>query len=121
MRIERRTWRGSIRPKSLSRSGLSKSRICSRRLRRGAMRLSPQPNSRFDSDNGRRRIEALYGVKELAAFGDFSRGEIAALGALLDYVELTQKSDLKHFARPQKSGIGANCRRSIPPRGAIWN
>jgi DNA mismatch repair protein MutS len=64
-------------------------------------RLTPQPGSRFDSDNGRRRIEALYNVSELSSFGDFSRAEMAALGALLDYAELTQKSDLKHLARPQ--------------------
>jgi len=68
-------------------------------------RLVPQPNSRFDSDNAKRRLQALYGVSELTAFGDFARGEIAALGALLDYVELTQKSDLSHLARPQKSGM----------------
>lgn len=67
-------------------------------------RLVPQPNSRFDTDNGRRRIQALYNVSELTSFGDFSRSEIAALGALLDYVELTQKSELKHLARPRQSG-----------------
>jgi DNA mismatch repair protein MutS len=67
--------------------------------------LTPQPNSRFDSDNGERRIKALYNVKELSSFGDFARAEVAALGALLDYAELTQKSDLKHLARPQKLGL----------------
>lgn len=67
--------------------------------------LTPQPNSRFDSDNGERRIKTLYNVKELAAFADFTRAETAALGALLDYAELTQKSDLKHLSRPQKVGV----------------
>ena len=66
-------------------------------------RLVPQPNGRFDSDNAKRRLVALYHVNELAGFGDFSRAEVAALGALLDYVELTQKSDIGHFAPPQKS------------------
>ncbi|MGC5376710.1 hypothetical protein ACPXAO_24710, partial [Salmonella enterica] len=61
--------------------------------------LTPQPNSRFDSDNGERRIKAIYNGKELAPFGDFERAEIAALGALLDYAELTQKNDLKHLSR----------------------
>ena len=65
-------------------------------------RLVPQPDSRFDSDNARRRLQGLYGVTELAAFGDFTRAEVAALGALLDYVQLTQKSDLGHLSRPQK-------------------
>jgi len=68
-------------------------------------KLAPQPNSRFDSDNARRRLLDIYKVKELAAFGDFSRAEISALGALLDYAALTQKSDLAYLARPQKRGV----------------
>ncbi len=81
-------------------------------------RLSPQPNSRFDSDNAKKRLLDLYRVGDLAAFGDFSRAELAALGALLDYVELTQKTDLKHFSRPQRSGalqvaIDAATRRNL--------
>ncbi len=67
-------------------------------------RLVPQANSRFDSDNAKLRLKSLYNVNELTAFGDFTRGEIAALGSLLDYVELTQKSDLRHIERPRKSG-----------------
>ncbi|MDE1901392.1 MAG: DNA mismatch repair protein MutS [Alphaproteobacteria bacterium] len=81
-------------------------------------KLSAQPNGRFDSDNARRRMMDIYGVGDIAAFGDFSRAEIAALGALLDYVELTQKSDLSHFARPQRMGaetvaIDAATRRNL--------
>jgi DNA mismatch repair protein MutS len=64
--------------------------------------LAPQPNGRFDSDNATRRLQTLYGVTTLASFGDLTRAEIAALGALLDYVELTQKSDMKHLARPER-------------------
>ena len=71
-------------------------------------RLAPQPNSRFDSDNARLRLQDIYKVKELAAFGDFTRAEITALGALLDYAALTQKSDLAYLARPQKIGAGAD-------------
>ena len=68
-------------------------------------RLTPQPNSRFDSDNARRRLQALYKVSELSSFGDFTRSEIMALGSLLDYAELTQKSDLKHLARPKRMSM----------------
>jgi DNA mismatch repair protein MutS len=80
--------------------------------------LVPQPNGRFDSDNARRRLLDIYKVGDLRAFGNFSRAEIAALGALLDYVELTQKTDLQHFARPSKSGalqvaIDASTRRNL--------
>jgi DNA mismatch repair protein MutS len=62
--------------------------------------LTPLPASRFDSENGRRRLEALYGVKALEGFGAFSRSETAAGGALVDYVELTQKGKLPRLATP---------------------
>ncbi len=65
-------------------------------------RLAPQPNGRFDSGNAERRLQTLYSVGTLASFGDLTRAEIAALGALLEYVELTQKKDLKHLARPER-------------------
>jgi DNA mismatch repair protein MutS len=64
-------------------------------------RLTLQPQSRFDGDNARRRLHALYKVTELSSFGDFSRAAIMALGSLLDYAELTQKTDLSHIMRPK--------------------
>ncbi len=63
--------------------------------------LTVQPPARFDSENARRRVLEVYGVSDLTAFGDFSRSEIAALGSLLDYVALTQKSDLSHLKPPK--------------------
>jgi DNA mismatch repair protein MutS len=69
--------------------------------------LSPLPSPRFDSGNGRRRLEALYGVKALEAFGDFSRAELAAAGALVDYLELTQKGRLPRLSPPRRLGAGA--------------
>ncbi len=64
--------------------------------------LTPLPGSRFDSENGRRRLEALYGVRALDAFGAFGRAELAAGGALVDYVELTQKGRLPRFGPPTR-------------------
>ncbi len=69
--------------------------------------LSPLPNARFDSENGKRRLEAALGVKALDAFGDFSRSEIAASGALLDYVELTQAGKLPALGAPRRFSSGA--------------
>ena len=70
-------------------------------------RLSPLPISRFDSENGRRRLENLFAVKTLDAFGDFSRGELAAAGVLVDYVKLTQKGRLPRLAVPLRLAGGA--------------
>ena len=69
--------------------------------------LSPLPSARFDSANAHRRLEELYGVKALDAFGDFSRAELAAGGALIDYVELTQKGRLPRLAAPRRQPSGA--------------
>ncbi len=52
--------------------------------------LTPLANPRFDSEAARRRLEGFYGVKALDGFGSFGRAEIAAAGALVDYVALTQ-------------------------------
>ena len=64
--------------------------------------LTPLPGSRFDSENGRRRLETLFQVKALDAFGDFVRPELAAAGALVDYVELTQKGKLPRLSPPRR-------------------
>ncbi len=68
--------------------------------------LTPLPSSRFDSDNGRKRLEALFGVRELAGFGAFMRAEIAAAGALVDYVELTQQGKRPQLSRPYRLASG---------------
>jgi DNA mismatch repair protein MutS len=70
-------------------------------------RLTPQPNVRFDSAAGKRRLEALYAVVALDAFGQFERAELAAAGALIDYIELTQKGRLPRLAPPRRVAAGA--------------
>ena len=69
--------------------------------------LSPLPNPRFDSENGRRRLEKLYGVQALEGFGGFSRAELAAAGALVDYVETTQQGKLPRLSPPKRLARGA--------------
>jgi len=69
--------------------------------------LTPQPNSRFDSANAIKRLETLYGVKTLDAFANFSRAESSAAGALVDYVELTQKGKLPRLEVPRQLAQGA--------------
>ncbi|MEX2451721.1 MAG: DNA mismatch repair protein MutS [Rhodospirillales bacterium] len=64
--------------------------------------VTPLPAGRFDSDNGRARLEALFGVGTLAGFGAFERAELAAAGALVDYVELTQKGKLPRITPPRR-------------------
>ncbi len=61
--------------------------------------LTPLPNPRFDSEAARRRLESFYGVRALDGFGSFGRAEIAAAGALIDYLALTQPAAGQNGAR----------------------
>jgi len=65
------------------------------------------PMSRFDSANGDLRLQTLFDVKTLDAFGSFSKAELSAGGALIDYVELTQKGQLPRIAPPKRLLEGA--------------
>ncbi len=70
-------------------------------------RLQPLPNARFDSTAARRRLEAAFDVAAMDGFGGFDRAEIAACGALIDYVELTQKGKLPRLEPPRRIADGA--------------
>lgn len=64
--------------------------------------LSPQPSSRFDSTAAEKRLSDHFGVLAFDGFGAFSRAEIASLGALLDYILLTQVGKVPHLRIPRK-------------------
>ena len=70
-------------------------------------KLTVQPHSRFDSENARKRLEKIFGVGTLESFGAFSRAEIAAAGALIDYVELTQKGKFPRLSPPKQLMLGS--------------
>lgn len=70
-------------------------------------RLTVQPTPRFDSENGKQRLLTQYGVGTLDAFGSFTRAEVAAAGALVGYVELTQKGRVPRLSPPRRVGPGA--------------
>lgn len=65
--------------------------------------LSRQPPLYFESERGRARLQSLFGVETIEFFGAFSRAEISAAGALIDYIERTQKGNLPHLSRPKKT------------------
>ena len=73
-----------------------------------AVKLTPQAAQAFDHDNARKRLEDMFAVKTLDSFGAFSRAEIAAAGALIQYIERTQKGERPHLMRPRQ--ISARCR-----------
>ncbi len=62
--------------------------------------ITPLPRGAADSAATARRLAAHYGVASLDAYGDFGRAEVAALGAVFDYVELTQRGKLPALRPP---------------------
>ena len=70
-------------------------------------KATPVPAPYFDSASGERDLKARLGVKELGGFGEFSRTELAATGALLKYIDLTQMGRKPRLRAPRKSGTGA--------------
>ena len=64
--------------------------------------LTPLPALKFDSHSGERALKARYGVASLDGFGQFGRAELSASGALIAYLELTQKGKLPALAPPSR-------------------
>ncbi|MEO0617829.1 MAG: DNA mismatch repair protein MutS [Pseudomonadota bacterium] len=52
--------------------------------------VAPLPTAHFRSSSGARDMKAALGVADIAAFGAFTRGELAAVAGLLKYIDLTQ-------------------------------
>ena len=73
----------------------------------------------FDSTSGEKRLCALFGVASLDAFGSFARVEVAAMAALVDYLDITQKGNLPLLRPPVQESpasvmqIDAATRRSL--------
>src|SRR5580692_206717 len=81
--------------------------------------LTPLPSIKFDSGAGERALKTLYRVSALDGFGAFSRAELSAAGALVGYLELTQKGKLPALKTlalvPERAfmGIDAATRRNL--------
>ncbi|NNU79082.1 DNA mismatch repair protein MutS [Halovulum dunhuangense] len=62
--------------------------------------LTARPASAFDSAASAERIASLYRVDSPDAFGSFTRAQLGALGALIDYLDLTQRGKLPLLRPP---------------------
>jgi DNA mismatch repair protein MutS len=63
--------------------------------------LTPQPDPKFDARAGERRLTEQFKVGDLSGLGDFSKAEISAAGALLDYLLLTQAGSPVQLSAPK--------------------
>ena len=68
--------------------------------------LTPLSRESFDSTNGKRRVEDLFDVATTDAFGQFNRAEHSAMGALIAYLDLTQKGQLPLLRAPTREKAG---------------
>ncbi|MFK7836943.1 MAG: DNA mismatch repair protein MutS [Sulfitobacter sp.] len=81
--------------------------------------LTGLARSAFDSTSAEKRICDLFGIATLDAFGSFDRAEVSAMGALIEYLEITQKGKLPLLRPPQKESeartvqIDAATRRNL--------
>ena len=66
-----------------------------------AFAISPLPQSRFDSQGAEHRLKNHFGVESLDGFGSFRRVDVAALGALLEYISITQVGQIPHLREPR--------------------
>jgi DNA mismatch repair protein MutS len=76
-------------------------------------------NAAFDSTNGEKRLCLVYGVSSLDGFGAFTRAEVAALSAVVEYLDITQKGKLPLLRAPVREKreaamqIDASTRKSL--------
>lgn len=81
--------------------------------------MTPLSRSSFDSANAEKRLCTLFSVGTLDAFAPFGRAEVSAMGALVDYLDITQKGKLPLLRPPQREAqdrvvqIDAATRRNL--------
>ncbi len=80
---------------------------------------TPIPSAHFDGLAGERLLKSQLGVTELGGFGTFSRSELAAVGALLKYVELTQIGKSPCLRPPRRSGPASHLVIDAPTRASL--
>ena len=71
---------------------------------------TPLSAASFDSASAETRLMRLYRVQSLDGFGSFTRAEVSALGAIADYIEITQKGALPLLRPPVREELGGRMR-----------
>ncbi|MEJ2228831.1 MAG: DNA mismatch repair protein MutS, partial [Alphaproteobacteria bacterium] len=81
--------------------------------------ISPLPDAYFSASAGEKGLLKELDVKTLDAFGSFSKLELAAMGAVLRYIEITQIGHKPVLRAPVKSGGGATLVIDAATRGNL--
>src|SRR6516164_394438 len=86
---------------------------------RGLPALTPLTRDVFDGATAERRLAAFFSVATTAAFGTFSRAELAAAAAAVTYVERTQIGKRPPIAPPLREAAGATLALDSATRGNL--
>ena len=73
----------------------------------------------FDSTNGQKRLCGLFSVDTLDAFGSFDLAQIAAMSAIAEYLEITQKGNLPLLRPPVLEAEAANMQIDATTRRSL--
>ena len=73
----------------------------------------------FDSTQGEKRLCSLYSVASLESFGSFTRAQISAMAAIVDYLEVTQRGNLPLLRNPVIEGQAANMQIDAATRRSL--
>ncbi len=109
-----------VMPSSLARLGPDLARIAPRELllsevqeraivsnmAESLVSVTPLSRGSFDSTNAEKRLCEMFGVATLDAFGSFGRAEVSAMGALIDYLHLTQRGKMPRLMHPVREVPG---------------
>ncbi len=71
----------------------------------GASLTALSPAS-FDSTSAEKRLTGLFKVGTMEAFGQFSRAENSAMGAIVEWLDITQKGQLPLLRPPVRESVG---------------
>jgi DNA mismatch repair protein MutS len=69
--------------------------------------LSPLPRAYFTKSRGERALKDAFEIAALDGLGFFTEGDLAAVGALLHYVNLTQMGERPALRAPKRDAPGA--------------
>ena len=72
--------------------------------------VTPLARASFDSTGAEARVAGCFKVASLDGFAAFSRAEVGALGAIIDYLELTQRGRLPLLRPPVREAAGGQMR-----------
>lgn len=81
--------------------------------------ITPLAPASFDSAAAVGRLTGLFGVASMDGFGTFDRAEMSAMGAIVDYLDITQRGKLPLLRPPvqelqgSRMAIDASTRRNL--------